>query len=40
MIQEVLAEIKRGTAEIIDEERIEELLKAYFNEGKNYYVKA
>ncbi len=40
MIQEALAEIKRGTAEIIDEERIEELLQAYFNEGKNYYVKA
>ncbi len=40
MIQEALAEIKRGTAEIIDEERIKELLKEYFSSGKHYYVKA
>ncbi len=40
MVQEALAEIKRGTAEIIDEERIVKLLERYFNEGKNYYVKA
>lgn len=40
MVQEALAEIKRGTAEIIDEERIIALLKRYFEEGKNYYVKA
>ncbi|BCD62111.1 tyrosyl-tRNA synthetase [Nitratiruptor sp. YY08-26] len=40
MIQEALAEIKRGTAEIIDEEKIVELLKEYFNSGKEYYVKA
>jgi tyrosyl-tRNA synthetase len=40
MIQEALAEIRRGTAEIIDEERIEKLLKAYYEEGKNYTVKA
>jgi tyrosyl-tRNA synthetase len=40
MIEEALAEIRRGTAEIIDEERIEKLLKAYFEEGKNYTVKA
>ncbi|BCD67977.1 tyrosine--tRNA ligase [Nitratiruptor sp. YY09-18] len=40
MINEALAEIKRGTAEIIDEQKITELLKSYFDEGKNYYVKA
>ena len=40
MIQEALREIQRGTAEIIDKERIEKLLKAYFDEGKTYTVKA
>jgi len=40
MLQEALREIKRGTAEIIDSERIEKLLKAYLQEGKTYTVKA
>ncbi|QOP40962.1 tyrosine--tRNA ligase [Sulfurimonas marina] len=40
MIEEALREISRGTAEIIDNERIEKLLKAYFEEGKGYTVKA
>lgn len=40
MIEEALREISRGTAEIIDIERIEKLLKAYFEEGKTYTVKA
>ena len=40
MLEEALREIQRGTAEIIDLEGIEKLLKAYFNEGKNYTVKA
>ncbi len=40
MLKEALAEIQRGTAEIIDMERMEELLKDYFEHGKNYYVKA
>ncbi|WP_037940684.1 tyrosine--tRNA ligase [Sulfurospirillum arcachonense] len=40
MIQEAMNEIKRGVAEIIDVERIEKLLKDYFENGKNYYVKA
>ena len=40
MIKEAIAEINRGSAEIIDIERIEKLLKAYFEEGKNYTVKA
>jgi len=39
MIDEALREINRGSAEIIDDERIEKLLKAYFEEGKNYTVK-
>jgi len=40
MIEEALNEINRGTAEIIDIERITKLLKAYFEEGKTYTVKA
>jgi len=40
MIEEALREINRGSAEIIDIERIEKLLKAYFEEGKTYTVKA
>jgi len=40
MLQEALREISRGTAEIIDDQRIEKLLKAYFDEGKTYTVKA
>ncbi|MBD3809470.1 MAG: tyrosine--tRNA ligase [Sulfuricurvum sp.] len=40
MIQTALREIKRGTAEIIDEARIETLLKNYFEKGETYTVKA
>ncbi len=40
MVQKALREIKRGVAEIIDEEKIEELLKNYYENGKNYYIKA
>jgi len=40
MIEEALREINRGCAEIIDNERIEKLLKAFFEEGKTYTVKA
>jgi len=40
MLEEALREINRGSAEIIDNERIEKLLKAYFEEGKTYTVKA
>ncbi|HIP47294.1 MAG TPA: tyrosine--tRNA ligase [Campylobacterales bacterium] len=35
-----MSEIKRGTAEIIDEERIEKLLKNFLETGENYTVKA
>ncbi len=40
MITKAINEIKRGCAEIIDIERIEKLLKAYYDEGKTYTVKA
>lgn len=40
MLQEALQEISRGVAEIIDMERIESLVKDYFENGKNFYVKA
>ncbi len=40
MIQEALREINRGTAEIIDIQRIEKLLTAYFEHGTTYTVKA
>jgi len=39
-IKEALSEIKRGTAEIIDEEAIEKLLKNFLQTGENYKVKA
>ncbi|MEA3228384.1 MAG: tyrosine--tRNA ligase, partial [Campylobacterota bacterium] len=40
MLEEALREIQRGSAEIIDMPRVEKLLKAYFEEGKTYTVKA
>jgi len=40
MINEALREIGRGSAEIIGNEKIEELLKAYFEKGDTYTVKA
>jgi len=40
MIENAMKEISRGCAEIIDNERIEKLLKAYYEEGKTYTVKA
>ncbi len=40
MVEKALAEIKRGVVEIIDEERLEKLLKDYFEKGKSYTVKA
>ena len=39
MLEEALREINRGSAEIIDNERIKKLLKAYYDEGKIYTVK-
>lgn len=40
MIKEALEEIARGTAEIIDMERIEKLVTTYYDEGTIYTVKA
>ncbi|MEJ2500637.1 MAG: tyrosine--tRNA ligase [Campylobacterales bacterium] len=39
-VEEALAEIRRGCAEIIDEERIETLVKAALQENKPFTVKA
>jgi len=39
-IKNALNEIKRGTAEIIDEESIVKKLKNYYENGENFYVKA
>jgi len=39
-INDALREIRRGTAEIIDEARLLVLLKAYFEKGETYTVKA
>lgn len=39
-ISDALREIRRGTAEIIDEARLSVLLKAYFEKGETYTVKA
>ncbi len=35
----ILAELKRACAEIIDEEKIENLIKNYYENGENFYVK-
>ena len=40
MIKEALEEISRGTAEIIDMERIEKLVTKYYDDGSTYTVKA
>ena len=40
MIQQALKEIGRGTAEIIDIEAIEKLLRKYYDDGITYTVKA
>jgi len=39
-IQEAIEEIQRGSAEIIDDVRLEKLLRNYFENGENFYVKA
>ena len=38
-LEDALQDIKRATAEIIDEKRLKELLEEYLKSGKNYYVK-
>jgi len=39
-VQEALAEIDRGSSEIIDRERIEKLVRRFYESGENYFVKA
>ena len=39
-IKEALVEIQRGSEEIIDKQRLEILLKNYYENGQNYFVKA
>ncbi|MDR1555040.1 MAG: tyrosine--tRNA ligase [Campylobacteraceae bacterium] len=39
-IKEALSEIKRGVAEIIDEERVTALVKNYFEKNESFYIKA
>ena len=40
MVQKALEEISRGTAEVIDMERIEKLVAKYYDDGSTYTVKA
>ncbi|BAF72691.1 tyrosine--tRNA ligase [Sulfurovum sp. NBC37-1] len=40
MIEQALEEISRGTAEVIDMERIEKLVSKYYEDGTTYTVKA
>ena len=39
-LRKILNEIKKGVAEMIDAERIENLVKNYYEKGENFYVKA
>ncbi|MDB2405385.1 tyrosine--tRNA ligase [Arcobacteraceae bacterium] len=39
-IKEAIEEINRGSEEIIDEERLEKLLRNFYENDENYYVKA
>lgn len=39
-LNKIMQEIKRGVAEIIDEERIFGLIKNFYEKGENFYVKA
>lgn len=39
-IQEALKDIKKGVAEIIDEARLESLVRAFYEKGEHFFVKA
>ncbi|MEA3352732.1 MAG: tyrosine--tRNA ligase [Campylobacterota bacterium] len=39
-IKEALEEIARGSEEIIDDQRLEKLIRNYYENGENFYVKA
>lgn len=36
----ILQEVKRGVAEIIDEEKLSQLIKKYYEKGENFFIKA
>jgi tyrosyl-tRNA synthetase len=40
LIQSAIEDISRGSTEIIDNKKLEELITNYYNNGTNYYVKA
>ncbi len=40
MVQEALAELKRGSGELIDEERLIGRLKGWFERGEHWTLKA
>ena len=39
-LSKIMSDIKKGVAEMIDEERVENLVKNYYKKGENFYVKA
>ena len=39
-LSKIMSDIKKGIAEMIDEERVENLVKNYYEKGENFYVKA
>lgn len=39
-IKDILADIKQGIAEIIDEERLENLVRNFYEKGEHFFVKA
>ncbi|MGG7072830.1 tyrosine--tRNA ligase [Campylobacter sp. 9BO] len=39
-LSKIMQEIKRGVAEMIDEQRVENLIKNFYEKGENFYVKA
>lgn len=39
-LKEILADIKQGVAELIDEERLEILVRDFYEKGKHFFVKA
>ena len=38
-LDEIYKELERGVSEIIDEEKVKDLIKNYYEKGKNFYVK-
>ncbi|MGG7047628.1 MULTISPECIES: tyrosine--tRNA ligase [unclassified Campylobacter] len=39
-LSKIMQEIKRGVAEMIDEQRVENLIKNFYEKGENFYIKA